>query len=83
MNKTDLKKNRLDLEYKFESQKAIIFLTLGTITLIGFLTAVIIQKYYVTATVLGFVIFISAIILYKRTKRILDGLLQQIEDLAR
>ncbi len=83
MNKIDLKKNRLDLEYKFESQKAIIFLTLGTITLIGFLTAVIIQKHYIMATVLGFVIFISAIILYKRTKNILDGLLQQIENLTK
>jgi len=44
MNKTELKKNRLDLEYKFESQKAIMFLTFGTITLLGFLTAELLQK---------------------------------------
>ncbi len=83
MEIVDLKKNRLDLEYKFESQKALIFLTFGTITLLGFLTTIIIQKFYILAIVLGFVILVSAIILYRRTKKKLNELLQRIEDLAK
>jgi len=46
------------LEYKFESQKAILFLTLGTITLIGFLGYMFSQEFYTFATVMGTLIFI-------------------------
>jgi len=83
METADLRKNRLDLEYRFESQKALIFLTFGTITLLGFLTTIIIQKFYILAIELGFIVLVSAIILYTRTKKKLNQLLQKIEDLAK
>jgi len=83
MDKQTLKKNRLDLEYRFESQKAIVFLTFGTITLLGFLAAVIIQKHYIIATVVGFIVFVFAIILYRNTKRNLDTLFKKIENLVK
>ena len=35
--KKEIRKNKIDMQYKAELQKANIFLTLGTITLIGFI----------------------------------------------
>ncbi|HIH25964.1 hypothetical protein J4476_00505 [Candidatus Woesearchaeota archaeon] len=81
MEKILLKKNRLDMEYKFESQKAIILYTLGTITLITFLVTMIIQKYYLLG-IIGFIIIsISSRIFYIKIKNKLDDILNKIENL--
>ncbi len=81
MDKTELKKNKLDLEYKFESQKALLFLTVGTISLLGFVaTMMSIGKYTITA-ILGFVILIISLVLYKRKEKKLKNLLKKIEKL--
>ena len=81
MEKILLKKNRLDMEYKFESQKAIILYTLGTITLITFLVTMIIQKYYLLG-IIGFIIIsISSRIFYIKIKNKLDDIHNKIENL--
>ena len=81
MEKILLKKNRLDMEYKFESQKAIILYTLGTITLITFLVTMIIQKYYLLG-IIGFIIIsISSRIFYIKIKNKLDDILNKIKNL--
>ena len=69
------------MEYKFESQKAIILYTLGTITLITFLVTMIIQKYYLLG-IIGFIIIsISSRIFYIKIKNKLDDILNKIENL--
>ncbi|MFW6311070.1 MAG: hypothetical protein ACOC1K_02420 [Nanoarchaeota archaeon] len=81
MNKTELIKNKLDLEYKFESQKALIFLTFGTITLISFLASLLLQKQYSVAGVCGFIIIVISLIFYNITKKKLRNILSQIDEL--
>lgn len=69
------------MEYKFESQKAIICFTLATVTLIGFVTAMVVQEYYVFAGIFGFIIFVFSILFYKKIKKRLDDILIEIENL--
>ncbi len=82
MNKKQLSKNRLDIEYKFESQKAILCLTVGTVILIGFLATMISQKQYVIAGVLGLIIFLISQFYYGKIKRKLNSILENIEKLT-
>ncbi len=77
----ELKKNKLDLEYNFESRKAIIFLTAMTITFIGFLGVMISQGLIETALSIGVVILIIGTALYQRTKMRMDDILEEIENL--
>jgi len=81
MEKIFLKKNRLDMEYKFESQKAIVCLTFGTIALLGFLGSMLLQQYYLIAGIMGFIVLSFSFIFYKITKKKLDGILIKIENL--
>ncbi|HLC85903.1 MAG TPA: hypothetical protein VJG30_01290 [Candidatus Nanoarchaeia archaeon] len=82
MDKIELKKNRLDMEYTFEEQKAIILYTIGTITLITFLTAMIAQKYYIIASVGFLIILIISRIFYAKTRKRLYKILYDIENLS-
>ena len=81
MDAAEIRKNRLDLEYKFESQKAILFLTIGTITLIGFVGYMISQKLYTLATVIGANIFILSFLSYHKTKSKMNYILRNIEQI--
>lgn len=81
MDKLSLKKNRLDIEYKFESQKAILFLTFGTITMLGFITGLIIQKYYMLAGISAFIISGISYYFYAKKQKKLNEILNNIEKL--
>ena len=81
MDKTYLKKNRLDNEYKFESQKALIFLSIGTISLISFITITLLQKLYVVSIIFSITIVLYASIFYYKTKSKMNRLLHEIENI--
>ncbi len=81
MDKTYLKKNRLDNEYKFESQKALIFLSIGTISLISFITVTLLQKFYIVSIIFSIIIILYASIFYYKTKSKMNRLLHEIENI--
>ena len=82
MDKNEFIKNRLDNEYKFESQKAIAFITFGTVTMLGLIVTLIINKLYVFAVSFGFLFTIIARALYMKTKKKMDKILNRIEDIG-
>lgn len=81
LSKQQLKKNSLDMRYKFLSQQANIWLTLGTITLLGFFTTMMIQKQYQIGFTLGGFIFLGSFFMYKSTKREMEKIIGEIEKL--
>ncbi|RLE43604.1 hypothetical protein DRJ19_02335 [Candidatus Woesearchaeota archaeon] len=81
LDKKQLTKNRIDLEYTFESKKAILYITFVTITLMGVFTGLWINGQKVLALVLTAIIFVLSLILYKKTKNKMDELLRKLEDL--
>ena len=82
MKHAELCKNSLDLEYKFESQRALIFLTAGSITLVGFVGAMLVQKRSDLALGLGFAIAMATWYAYGRTKSRMNKILQEIRRLS-
>ncbi len=81
VTKKELQKNKIDLEFKAESQEANIFLTLLTITFIGFITAMFIKGDYVAGGVVGFFIFVIALVQYTKRKRKMRDLLNKIDEI--
>ncbi len=81
MDIIDLKKNRLDKEYDFESKKAMGWFTLGTITFIGFVATMMIYRQYIFAGVFGFLILIFSIIFFRRSQRRIKHILMKVESL--
>lgn len=81
MEKQELKKNRLDMEYKFEAQKANIYLTLGTITSLGFVGIMVAQKMLVFGMTLSSSVIFYAYLMYRQSKSRMDYILSQIEGL--
>jgi hypothetical protein len=81
MKKIDLKKNALDMEYKFESQKAMGWFTFGTVTWLGVVVALIINKSYELAGGLGFLIIIIATLAFRKRQKHLNKILKKIENL--
>ena len=79
--KWQIKKNRLDLEYKSESQKSYIFLTFGTISVLGMLAAMVLQKQYLVGAVLTFLIFTAAMAFYRKTQKRMKKILNKIDKL--
>ncbi len=75
MDRIVLKKNRLDLEYKFESQKAIVCFTAMTITVIGLLAAMVLKDQILLGFIIAIIFFTYSFLLYlwiiKRLKKIL------------
>ena len=85
MNKLNLKKNRLDLEYRWELQNANIFLSLLTIGLVAFLSSFIFLKdkdFFNFGLITAFIIFISSLIMYKEKSKRLSKILNEIEELT-
>ena len=82
MEKIDLKKNKLDKEYDFESKKAMGWFTLGTITLVGFVATMLIYKQYIYAGVFGFLILIFANTLFRKRQKRVREILKEIENLS-
>ncbi|MBU3923411.1 MAG: hypothetical protein KJ592_00680 [Nanoarchaeota archaeon] len=78
MEKCDLIKNKLDMEYKFESQKALIFLTFGTISLLGFVIVMAIQELYDVAIIVSLIVILFATIYYDDSKNKMDKILDKI-----
>ena len=82
MNEQELKKNKLDLEYNHELQKANVFLILITTGVLGFIgTFVWIRKYLLFGFVLAGLIMIIGISLYLKTVSKMKQILFQIENI--
>ncbi|MBI1969419.1 hypothetical protein HYS48_01880 [Candidatus Woesearchaeota archaeon] len=81
MNEKEFKKNRLDIEYKFEAQKAHIYLTLGTITAVSFLGVMLVQKMVLLGVWTGIAIIGYASIMYRQSQKRMQEILQAIEQL--
>lgn len=81
INRKELEKNKIDMEYRFEAQKANIYLTLGTITVLGFIGALLIAGEKTLAIILGLGVFIAALILYFNAKRNLKEILKRLDKL--
>ena len=79
--KIDLIKNRLDNEYKFESQKALIFLSIDAVSVISFITVMIMQKLYLTVILLSLAIISYSITFYTKTKNKMDDILNKINNI--
>lgn len=84
MDKKQLKKNRLDLEYHGESQKANAFLILLTTGILGFFGTFIWLMdneliYYGIATTL--VIMISGLLFYRKSSNRMREILDEIEEI--
>ena len=76
-----IKKNKLDLEYKFEAQKANIWLSLGTIAVIGFITSMIVQNQNIIAFSGGSLIAVIAYLNYRKSKLNISKILMELENL--
>jgi len=83
MKEIDLKKNKLDKEYDFESKKAMGWFTMGTITFIGFIATMMIYKQYLFAGIFGFFIVVCSVIFFNRKQKRIREILKEIEDLER
>lgn len=77
MNYDDLRKNRLDLEYKFESQKAIVCFTAMIITALGILGAMFVKGEYVIGISLSVFLFLYAGAFYRKIKKKMDSLFKE------
>ncbi|HIH25531.1 hypothetical protein J4476_00280 [Candidatus Woesearchaeota archaeon] len=83
MEKIELKKNVLDLEYNHESHKSGIFLALTTTGILGFFGNILLLKnslFIIGLFVTLFVILLSVVAYYKCSKR-MKLILYQIENL--
>ena len=81
LTQRDIQKNKIDMRYRAEMQKANIFLTLGTVTLIGFIAGMLISKNYLVGSVSSFIIFIISMILYKKSKNRMNEILNELDGL--
>ena len=84
MDKIELKKNKLDLEYHGESQKANVFLTLLTIGLLTFFGNLIFLKnnpLFNLGLSITFIITIFSLILYNKKSKRMREILIEIENL--
>lgn len=81
MNKKEFRKNRLDIEYKFLAQQAIVYLTLSTVTVLGFMGYMIAQGLLSVAFSIGSFTAVLAGILFVGTKRKMDAILHEIDQL--
>ena len=81
ITKREIKKNRLDLEFRSESQKSNIWLSLGTITSIGFFASMIIQKYYLLGSIMALAVFVVSMFLFRQTQARMRRVLTKIENL--
>lgn len=84
MDKIQLKKNKLDLEYHGEAQKMNAFLILLTTGLIGFIASfiwLVNTKMFYTGVFLTFLILFIGLILYKKTSKRMKEILTEIEKL--
>lgn len=69
------------MQYKAQLQEANIFLTLGTISVIGIIVTMFISKNYLLGAVISFMLFTLVMILYKRAKRRMEETLNQLDKL--
>ncbi|MFH1211351.1 MAG: hypothetical protein V1659_00295 [Candidatus Woesearchaeota archaeon] len=81
MKKRELKKNRLDIEYKYESQKAILYLSFCTVSIIGFLGYMISRGLIAIGIPVAVALFFISFVFYKQTKKKMDTILSKIERL--
>ena len=82
MDKTELKKNRLDLQYSFELQKVNIFLGMVISGVLGFIGTFVWLRNYLWIGVLFTIIIITiGLGFYKKTIKNMTKILTQIENL--
>ncbi len=80
MDKSQLKKNTLDLRYHFESQKinaVLVVCSVGILTFIG--TFIWYRERLFFGIWLSLIVIITSIFLYSKTKRRMNRLLEDIE----
>ena len=83
MNKRELKKNRFDLEFNFESQKAnavLILLTTGILGFVGNFIFIEGTSFILGIGVLSFIIIFGIYLYYKISKK-MRNILNEIENL--
>lgn len=73
----DIIKNRIILQYNSKSQEANTYLTLSTITVIGFTAYLIVSGYFYEGAILGFVIFVFGLVRNKKAKKKMNILLRK------
>ena len=84
MDKQELKKNKLDLEYSSESQKMnsiLVLLTTGVLGFVGSFIWLLNKNYFVYGIVLTFSILVVSYIFYKKVCKRMNSILIQIENL--
>ena len=84
MNKIELRKNKLDLEYHSESQRANIFLSLLSIGLLAFIGNFVFlkdSKLFNFGLFITLSIFLYALITYNKKSKRLKEILQEIGEL--
>ena len=84
MNKKELTKNKLDLEYHKESSEANVFLTLLTIGLLAFLGGFIFFKEsssFILGLIITFMAFTFGLRLYLKKSKRMEAILFEIENL--
>lgn len=86
IDKTEAKKNRLDLEFHAESQKSnafLIFITTGILTFIGTFIWFKDSSSFIYGIVITLLIFIFSAIFYYRTISRMKEILSEIENLSK
>lgn len=84
MDKSELIKNRLDLECGIESQKLnafLIFLTTGVLGFMGTFIFVDNTNLFVIGLLFTFSLFFTGVFLYKRSSRRIKEILKKIDNL--
>ena len=82
MDKVELRKNKLDLQYSFELQKVNIFLGMITSGVLGFIgTFVWLKSYLWIGVLFTIIVIIIGFGLYRRTINNMNRILYQIENL--
>lgn len=78
--KEEINKNKLDMKYTTLSQKHNIYLTLITITVVGFVgTFIIRRQYWLIGALLGSIIVIFGYIKYKQTQKEMEEILKKLD----
>lgn len=82
MDKQELKKNKLDLEYHSENQKANAFLAFITSGILSFISTFIwFKDYFLIGFAIASIIMVVGILFYKKTLKRMKGILNKIENL--
>jgi len=83
MDRQELKKNKLDLEYHHESQKANTFLILLTTGILGFLGSIILldKIYFIFGFIAAILVAVLAGTAYRKSSRRMNKILYEIENL--